>query len=224
METLELYKNKIYDSKNNSFFHRFYDEILGKRILDVGCGSGGLGLFLKNHNNIVYGVTVSEEEAVLAREKLDGVIVMNAENISELSFPHKYFDVIIFSDSLEHLRNPSDVLRKVKPFLCEGGLLIASIPNIANFKIRLGLLCGNFKYTEGGILDNTHLRFFTLQTAKELILNAGYNINQIKYTNWSLEFSSYFGKIIPFKWKLRDALTNLWPRLFATQFVIYGRN
>ena len=200
-----------------------YGTISNQRILDVGCGTGSLAKFLGQKNNECYGITISKEEARLAKSRMVDVIAGDIEKITGLPFPEDFFDVVIFADVLEHLKDPSHVLQLVKPYLKTGGLIIASIPNVSNITVRVNLLMGKFDYQECGILDNTHLRFFTLRTAKELISNAAYQIKEIKYTVWNMKLPERLQRLLFFcEWEIRNRLTHWWPKLFATQFVIYA--
>lgn len=226
METLGTCENKIYDNKEtDNFLSLFYGEISNRLVLDIGCGTGHLGAYLARRNNQVFGITLSELEAIKARERLSKVLVEDIEQAQTLPYPKKHFDVVIFADSLEHFRSPEAILNKIRPYLKDDALLITSIPNIANFKIRFGLMFGRFNYEKDGILDNTHLRFFTLKTAKELISNAGFLVEQVKFTNWNWQFPKSVRRLIDFcEWEIRHKITKLRPTFFATQFVIYARN
>jgi len=122
----------------------------------------------------VVGVEVMAEEAELAREYCERVIIGDAENMDfEAVFGDERFDVIIFADVLEHLRQPADVLRRVVPLLATGGSIVASIPNVAHGSLRLALLRGEFRYRKTGLLDDTHIRFFTRDTIQELFESSG---------------------------------------------------
>lgn len=147
----------------------------GKRVLEVGCGSGFVSEQLKRNGCTVTGIELDPERAAMAKKFCSKILIGNVEEMA-LDFPKESFDVILFGDVLEHLFGPEAVLRKVRPFLAEGGLLVASIPNVANWKIRLLLLKGSFDYTDWGILDRTHMRFFTRKSAKSLIEKAGFDI------------------------------------------------
>ena len=150
------------------------------QVLDVGCGSGTFGQLLRKNGNYVEGITISEKEAGIARKKLDNVYVLDVEE--DLPSLNGEYDLIIFADILEHLRNPWEVLKKFKPYLKGSGRLIISVPNIATWSIRFGLLLGRFEYRETGLMDVSHLRFFTVKTIKELVEKAGYSISAIDVT------------------------------------------
>ncbi|MDB9376887.1 glycosyltransferase [Nodularia sphaerocarpa] len=145
------------------------------RVVDFGCATGYLAKLLKKKGCIVTGVEINSDAAQTAEQHCEEVIVADLDFISVLKIlPAQEFDIAIFGDVLEHLRNPGKVLAETKQILKKDGYVIASIPNIAHAAIRLSLLQGRFDYTNLGILDNTHLRFFTRKTVKELFEKAGY--------------------------------------------------
>jgi hypothetical protein len=128
----------------------------------------------------VTGIEVCEEAAELARQHCRQVLVGDAEVMDfEAVLATEQFDAIIFADVLEHLRDPGEVLRKTVKLLSNEGAIVASIPNIAHSSMRLGLLNGEFRYRPYGLLDDTHLRFFTRDTIEELFDKAG-----LKITTW----------------------------------------
>ncbi|MBF2066010.1 MAG: methyltransferase domain-containing protein [Calothrix sp. C42_A2020_038] len=154
-----------------------------KRVVDFGCATGYLAQLLKLNGCIVTGVDYNQEAAKEAEQHCQEVIITDLDFTSVLEiFPHQKFDVAIFGDVLEHLRNPWQVLENTKNILQPGGYVVASIPNIAHGAIRLALLQGQFEYTQFGILDNTHLRFFTKKTIEDLFETTGYSIKAIDRT------------------------------------------
>jgi|GEM_PF-542531 len=147
-----------------------------KTILDIGCGSGIMGLELKKKNTAeIWGVELNESAALKARQHLDCVLQGPIERNIEL-LPEDYFDTIIFADVIEHLVNPAEVLESIKPKLHKNGQLILSIPNVRFWNVIVNLLEGNWEYEETGILDKTHLRFFTYSSILNLLRCAGYDI------------------------------------------------
>jgi len=128
----------------------------------------------------VVGIEIDPGAAALAEEHAERVIVGDAEKIDYAAeLAGEEFDVVIFADVLEHLKEPADVLRRVRPFIAEDGVVIASIPNIAHASVRLALLGGEFRYREWGLLDDTHLRFFTRASIQDLFEETGYVV-----THW----------------------------------------
>jgi SAM-dependent methyltransferase len=127
----------------------------------------------------VVGIEVSPAAAKVAASHCERVIVGDAEAIDLCEvLGGDRFDVILFADVLEHLRDPGALLQRVRPFLVEGGSVIASIPNVAHGSVRLALLRGEFRYRELGLLDNTHLRFFTRESIQDLFEESGYLVAQ----------------------------------------------
>jgi 2-polyprenyl-3-methyl-5-hydroxy-6-metoxy-1,4-benzoquinol methylase len=178
-----------------------------EKVLDVGCAGGFLARELKKKGCFVVGLEFDPEAAEEARQFCDRVIVGDIETLDANGLPQGFFDTIIFGDVLEHLRRPDMVVRNVKSVLSPGGKCIASIPNIARIEFRLKLLMGRFVYEDIGQLDKTHLRFFTLSTAKELFTTEGYTIQSVDYTGLASRFFMF----------------RLLPTWFAYQIVIVAR-
>jgi methionine biosynthesis protein MetW len=159
----------------------FFDEIPeGSTLLDVGCSTGYYGKFIRDKKKCkVYGIEVSSDKEE-AKDVLDGVYSFDLDQNKwpkELA-DHKY-DVIFLGDVIEHVKDPCHVLKKINPLLAEGGKIYISTPNIAHISVRLELLAGNFEYEKMGILDSTHLKYFTKRSLAELIDSAGYSIERI---------------------------------------------
>lgn len=151
-----------------------------KKVLDVGCGRGDLGLKLKAKDREVVGVEKDEACYNIAREKLNKTFLSDIEKF-QLPYPQKYFDCILYADILEHLINPFITLRGHRKYLNDTGFIIASIPNIRYYKVIARLvLGGTWDYMDKGILDRSHLRFFTLINIQELFVRAGYEIVEIR--------------------------------------------
>ncbi len=154
-----------------------------KRVLDIGCASGYLGHVLQSRQCDTVGIEINPKAAEDARKYCSRVIVadLDAAPIQDL-VGDDTFDVIVFADILEHLRNPLRLLDDARALLREGGYAVISLPNIAHGAVRLALLNGSFDYQELGILDDTHMRFFTRKSAEELFLAAGYRLEDIGRT------------------------------------------
>ena len=147
------------------------------RILDVGTAAGYLGSALKEQGHFVVGVERDRQLAGAAQRIYDEIYTVDVE---AYEFPFKEtFDVILFADILEHTRDPMAILRRALPALKKDGEVIVSVPNIAHLAIRLSVLCGRFNYADRGILDRTHLRFFTRKTCLQLLLDSGFTVDAI---------------------------------------------
>ena len=145
-------------------------------VRDVGCGAGNNAEVLKSRNPscTIDGITFSELEAKHAKLSIDNVWIFDIENnIIE----NKKYDVIVFSHVLEHLKYPSSILFKYSNLLNENGIILIAIPNVLVWSMRIRFLYGNFQYESDGIMDDTHLRFFTYYTADEYLLKDCKNLN-----------------------------------------------
>jgi len=146
----------------------------GKSVLDLGCATGYLAEALAARGCRVSGVELVPEAAEKARPFLERLVTGDLNELDLVSaFGPMSFDVLMCGDVLEHLADPAAVLRRAIPVLAPGGSVVISIPNVAHGSIRLALLQGRWQYTETGLLDRTHLRFFTLRALDELLAAAG---------------------------------------------------
>jgi SAM-dependent methyltransferase len=148
-----------------------------RRVLDVGCGAGHLGRLLKERGHHVTGIELVPEAAAEAEQWLDDVVTADAE--AGLPFAPGTFDAVIFADLLEHLVDPWRVLREAATLLTPSGVVAASVPNVQNLDVLRRLLRGRWDYRERGILDRGHLRFFTLETIRDLFDRAGLTITHV---------------------------------------------
>ncbi len=168
-----------------------------KKMLDVGCGEG---LFSSQFKGKIetWGIEVNQDIAMAAKKNIDKVIVGDVlEKMSEL--PNKYFDCIIFNDVLEHMVDPFSVLKQIKNKIKPTGVIIASIPNIRHLSVlRKLLLKRQWKYEDYGIMDRTHLRFFTYKSIISMFNDAGYDIVQIKGINGSTWWKYAFINVLSF--------------------------
>ena len=175
--------------------HALMVELVGsnKRVLDVGCDTGYLGVTLKALGSTVTGLEVDPVTAEEAAKHLDRVVVADLENV-ELSdlVGESGYDVVVFGDVLEHLRDPLPVLRSARRLLTPGGSVIISTPNVAHGDIRLALLQGRWDYTKVGILDDTHTRFFTRAGLVRFLTDAGFVLADLRRTRAPL-FSTETG-------------------------------
>jgi GT2 family glycosyltransferase/tetratricopeptide (TPR) repeat protein/2-polyprenyl-3-methyl-5-hydroxy-6-metoxy-1,4-benzoquinol methylase len=150
-----------------------------REILDIGCGAGRLGRAIKHRQNArVRGIEYSPDAAQAARACLDEVHQGDIEGM-ESPFAEDMFDAIVCGDVLEHLRDPVAVLRKVRSWLRPTGRLIASIPNVRHHSVIRSLLAGNWTYEPAGLLDRTHLRFFTRREIEKMFFRAGFELESL---------------------------------------------
>jgi 2-polyprenyl-3-methyl-5-hydroxy-6-metoxy-1,4-benzoquinol methylase len=154
----------------------------GKRVLDIGCGRGQIGRIL----NTQFGCTVTglEINSEFAREcvEYDRVVIGSAEEPAVFESFSKEFDVIICGDVLEHLQQPTIPLQASHRLLVPGGRLLISVPNVAQIRIRWMLLRGRWDYTPEGIMDATHLRWFTLRSLHALVAQCGWREQDFDFT------------------------------------------
>jgi GT2 family glycosyltransferase/2-polyprenyl-3-methyl-5-hydroxy-6-metoxy-1,4-benzoquinol methylase len=152
------------------------------RVLDVGCGAGWLGEAIKSRQDaIVYGIDSASDAAGEAKRRLDRVWNMPVEEaVSELT--DGFFDCIVTADILEHLVDPWTVLAQLRRKLAPNGTLVASIPNVGHWAVISGLVQGSWRYETEGLLDRTHLRFFTRRSVNELFWTSGLTIIDLRTT------------------------------------------
>jgi 2-polyprenyl-3-methyl-5-hydroxy-6-metoxy-1,4-benzoquinol methylase len=155
-------------------------------VLDVGCSNGAFGAAIKAKTSAeVWGIEPMEEFASEAKTKLDKVFNSSIETAID-QLPENYFDLIYFNDVLEHLLDPYTVLEKMRTKLKGKGYVISSIPNIRYFRTFFKLLFrGEWEYEDEGILDRTHVRFFTMKSVKKMYEDAGYLVEKHEGINGS---------------------------------------
>lgn len=150
----------------------------GLRVLDVGCGYSTTSARIQDLGNDVTGIDSSPEIAELAGKRLSRVILAN---VLEADLEDDQYDVIIFADILEHLPWPAAFLQRYLKWLAPGGSVLVSMPNVGLWSVRLAHLAGRWEYQDTGVLDRTHLRFFTRRSARALIQSAGLTIARTTY-------------------------------------------
>jgi len=194
----------------------------GGRLLDLGAAGGELGAAVRDHFDGTIGFEFEVDRIGQLRGRFDQAVIADLETVRRLPANAK---VIVLADILEHLRDPKALLECVRQSLINGGQLFVSVPNIANVTVRIGLLFGIFEYRERGILDESHLRFYTMQAIKRELETAGFRIIAIRGSSvplrlivpWMPEFLLRIGE------RLLTIVTRIWRSLFAYQIIIVAR-
>jgi len=227
-------------------------ESLGRprTVLDIGCGIGLNGAAARKKGARVTGIEIVPASIERASKVLDEVLSVDItrDDAVKAGLGDRKFDVILFADVLEHTEHPEAVLARMLPHLEPDGHVIISLPNIAAWPVRLGLLAGRFEYQKSGILDDSHLRFFTRKTAAKLAEDAGLEVLRIEQNpmlvraakdlilktmvgrgdddkveptelSSSLPYKAYQTLVRP----VEDVVANRLPGLFAFQNVIVAR-
>ena len=182
-----------------------------RTVLEIGCGRGNTLQYLKERGaGETFGIELNSTVAAEAMDCVDHVAVGDIESM-QWPFADQLFDCILFGDVLEHLRDPWGLVKRLADRLSEGGQVVASLPNVRFYGISFPLLLGGrWTYTEDGILDRTHLRFFTRRTARELFSGAGLTVRRV---------SSTYGP----KRRLFNMLTlGIFRNLLARQHLVYA--
>jgi SAM-dependent methyltransferase len=213
-------------------------------VLDVGCGFATTSEHIQRRGNRVTGIESSDVAVAKAATRIERVIHADLQDFDSVRAKvEKKFDVIIFADVLEHLAWPQSVLAQYLDLLKQGGTVIVSLPNVGLWSVRLSLLAGRFNYADTGVLDRTHLRFFTRRTARELIASAGLRPSRTTYNPGIVRpfvplaksllkksegehdpealmnsgpYRAYLKTVYP----LERAVARVWPGLLAFQMII----
>ena len=189
-----------YERKGDRYFQERRPEMQpfvptnARMILDVGCSQGGFGGEIKARQTCeVWGVEMMPKAAAVASQHLDRVFTRPFGE--DLQLPENHFDCVIFNDCLEHMENPEPALAYTRRLLKPGGVVVASIPNMRYFPVMRDLLIrGEWEYEDAGVMDRTHLRFFTRNSIRKMFERTGYTIEQLEGINRRLwGRGRYFG-------------------------------
>jgi len=194
-------------------------------VLDLGFGAGLLARRIRAACRYLAGVELDPEAAKEGAPFFDEP--MTGDLLEEVGRAWKEpFDVIVAGDVLEHLPRPEVLLDALRPLLKPDGVLLLSLPNVANVTVRAGLLFGRFRYASRGILDRTHLRFYTRKTGRALLEESGYRVLRIDATAMPFELAFPALSRPPLAGVVRAtalAAARVWPTLFGYQFVYEAR-
>lgn len=191
------------------------------RVLDVGCGTGSVTEIIKARTGAeVIGIEPDPARQAMAVER--GLDVHQGFLTEAFLMEHGPFETIVFADVLEHLPNPGEILLLAKRGLTPGGAIVASVPNVAHFSVRLNLLVGRFDYRDSGIMDATHLRWFTKTNLHKFFANLGFRVTDHLYTvNTKMpEYGRRPWRWLPYELQLVGGMVHLFPTLFGCQHVI----
>jgi 2-polyprenyl-3-methyl-5-hydroxy-6-metoxy-1,4-benzoquinol methylase len=196
----------------------------GRRLLDVGAAHGYLAAELRGQGFQVTGI---EADGVLAEEAAkhcDECLLLDLDGpLPRFAEP---FDLMVFGDVLEHLKDPGAVLRELARSLKDEGAVIISLPNVANIYVRVQLLFGRFDYQDRGILDRTHMRFFTRKTFRQFMSDAGFTVETLTATPIPLPLvvpQQFQGVVFGALHAMNAWLARQWQTLFGYQFVAVAR-
>jgi len=220
-------KYPLKQSKYSS--HYFFRKLVGKgnEVLDIGCGEGFFASTIANNNSIVGIDLFSKPVRTSGLKQFINADLENGLNDAFGELNGQQFDKVLLPDVLEHLRFPEQLLSGCHQVLKPHGQLLVSLPNVANITVRLALLFGDWTYTERGILDKTHYRFFTRRTARRLLEENGYEIIKQMMTVMPIEL--VFGlpadnALMRGLNRVLAFLTALMPGLFGYQSVFVARS
>jgi methionine biosynthesis protein MetW len=196
----------------------------GSKILDVGCGTGSITELLKRFAQVdIIGIEPDPLRAMAARER--GLTVFGGFLSEEFFTQRGTFDTIVLADVLEHLSAPAQLMTIAKCGLAPGGSIVLSVPNVAHWSVRLKLLFGQFDYTDCGIMDATHLRWFTRDSLNRFLSNLGFRVTDHLYTlnTGMVEYRT----IPPWRWigmritvRVVRPLLRTFPTVFGCQHVV----
>lgn len=178
----------IYDKKPSSYFANARNDIVAMlktgpdgAVLELGCGAGGTGraALAAGKAGRYVGLELNEDAAAIAADALSEVIVGDVQAMN-LDLYQGHFDALIISEVLEHLTDPWTTLRKLVACLKPGGEIYASSPNIAYWGVIKNLILGRFRYSDNGVMDQTHLRWFTPESFRDLFESSDVKIDAIR--------------------------------------------
>jgi predicted TPR repeat methyltransferase len=208
--------------------HRILIELIrrwsprGGTLLDLGAAGGELGHALRDEFDRTIGFEFNVDCVGQLCGRFDQIVIADLERVKVLP---SNVDALVLADVLEHLRNPAHALALVHAAVKDDGHVFVSVPNIANITVRLGLLFGIFEYRDRGILDHTHLRFYTMRTIRREIEKAGFRILEVRGSSVPIRLILTAAP----EWLIRIGervltwMTRAWRGLFAYQIIMVAR-
>ena len=221
MSVIRRYLLKPHPYSSHSVILGWLGDGHGRRLLDVGAADGLLSRHLTEHGWCVTAVEADSELAEAGAKHCDRMIVADLDYaLPDLGAP---FDVVVCGDVLEHLVDPLRTLTALTHVLARGGRMVISVPNVAHLLIRLSLLVGRFDYFDRGILDRSHLRFFTERSLRQLIAAAGLVV--VRQTATAVPIyhvvpPAWHGRALAAVHAVSAGCSRALPRLFGYQLVV----
>lgn len=197
----------------------------GRRVLDVGCGTGALAKALKDSGAAyLAGIELDAEASAVARDLLDDVVQGSVLD-SPLPFAHGEFDYLVFADVLEHLPDPDRALARCLPYLAADGRVIISVPNMRFYAVLLRLAVDRWSYTAHGIRDRTHLRIFTRRSLEAMLARHHLVVERLTRNFRLFDDQSEIGRVGALATTVvrRTIAPALMPDLMAYQYVVVAR-
>ena len=196
------------------------------RVLDVGCGTGSITILAnQGKSNEIVGIEPDADRAVVARGR--GIDVREVIFSESLVIELGKFDVVTSSDVLEHVLDPGEMLRLFAEALNPGGRVIVSVPNVAHWSVRFALLFGRFDYQASGIMDATHVRWFTTKSLTQLFERSGFYVSYVGHTagTWMGQYDAGLFRFLPRKVvsAVLKRSVRFFPGLLGCQHVVEAR-
>jgi 2-polyprenyl-3-methyl-5-hydroxy-6-metoxy-1,4-benzoquinol methylase len=219
------------------------------RALDVGCGRAALGAAIRDLGWEVWGVEQSPEACETARARLNGLIETDLHDLDRVrrDIGGHLFDALVFSDVLEHVYDPVRTVVTYLSFLRPGGSLLISVPNAVVWTNRFQWFFGRVRYADTGVMDRTHIRFFTFRTARELVAASGCTVSHVSSTPYlaramlpiikkalprgesegrpdprALIDSPAYRRYVRYVYPIERTLASLWPTMLAFRIIVRG--
>jgi len=184
---------------------KLLDDVKDKKILDIGCASGYLGVeFKKMGASEVNGIDISTNQIKEAKKVLDNVFSLDIQE-DRIPFNNGYFDIIIFAEVVEHLLYPEKAIEEIKRVLKKDGIVIITTPNFLVFSNRIKMFFGKFDYTDTGIFDRGHVHFFSYKSLLKFVKKGGFEI---------IEENNLIHPKVP------KFLGKMFPKIFVFQVII----
>jgi 2-polyprenyl-3-methyl-5-hydroxy-6-metoxy-1,4-benzoquinol methylase len=192
----------------------------GSTILELGCATGYFSKELKKKDCNVTGIDIEEESIKFAKKWCDETIVGDLEKSERILLKNKKYDQILLMDVIEHIINRDQLLKSIRNWLSPNGEFILTTPNIAHVSARWNLLFGNFKYTKIGIMDETHVHFYTRASLLDELRSHGFVIKKIVA---SADFGQIpiFGRVLRrVPKRIQNYITSFFPTFFGVQWLV----